>query len=281
MRIEEFSKGQVWMLTSGPKRVALVVDTGTIFKDVQVGKGQPPVRQVFGTVTVEVCSPCLPISGHITSHEADVNRRYRLDCIDHFNYDGWTEEWIDHVAERVILEGKPRVVEGEWIHIVKVNDVVGRHGAHESKGKSGSIRGMVIQAVRIADEDVPVGLFDPMGKDDLTQRQIEKERERQEIIAESDRQRAAEKAASRSGDPATYTAWGPWSRLKMQATILDLEMPTAFNKDKCAFLREALAAQLIVLGVDPFDDSTGTRVMDMGKEEFKDAIDNARSRVKM
>ena len=47
IQIHQLSKGDVVLVTNGPKRVALVTETGSVYKDIEVGQGRAPVRQEF------------------------------------------------------------------------------------------------------------------------------------------------------------------------------------------------------------------------------------------
>ncbi len=281
--IDVFEVGSAWVVTTECKRVAKILSTGTVDVEVRVDPRLPPIKQTRRIVTALVCTPSKPVPGHVTDSEADQNLYHRLDSKELFEYDHWQETWIETPRERYIVQGgKPRQIENDWIWVVTVHRVVGRaaiHEAHASPYKLGpkadrdGIKidsGTTIEAVLIPPDDVHPQLFDELGKDEKTQSEIDKQKERGAWIDEYKKEEAAKAKEARRGDPAKCVAWGGASVLKMHLNICGLEKPDKdsghFNETSRTLLKQYLQG----LGIDPWD------VMDLGRPEFQGVIDNAR-----
>ncbi len=284
--IDVFEVGSAWVVTTECKRVAKILSTGTVTVEVRVDPRLPPIKQTRRIVTALICTPSKPVPGHVTTAQADQNLFHRLDSKELFDYDQWQETWIETPRERyVIQQGKPRQIEDDWIWVVTVHEVKGRtasHEAHASPYKLGPKAdrsgmkvdsGTTIEAVLVPPEDVHPQLFDVLGKDEQTQSEIDKDKERRAWIEQYKKQVVADEQEARKGDCSLNTSWKPVTKLKMQMDVCGLELEDTGSGDYNARIRVLLSAYLKGIGINPWD------VYEMGRVEFTEAVETARQKM--
>jgi hypothetical protein len=276
VKLGDFQVGQAWIITNQAKRVAKILSIGQAEIEVIASEsGRPPTKETRGTVTALVCTPAKPVPGYITTEEADQGMAHRLWCKEDFNYDMWTETWIDTARNPVILTGRPRVLEKTWEWVLKVHRVEGRAARHEQLGAPGRLLGTMIDGVLIPETDVHPQLFDELGINEKTQAELEMAAHDRQVIENHERSRAAKVQEDRKGDCADNTAWGPVTKLKMQAGICGIEVHDSKDGIYNTKLRIALSTHLKQIGVNPWD------VCGMSREPFQEAVDIARQKMEI
>jgi len=273
LEIGQLAKDQVYITTSGPKRICKILDVGAIEISEIVTQGKPPEIKSYQSATALVTSPSFPIPGHVDDKEAMLTEGHRRNQKEITGDDLWTEILIDAMREKPSVDN-PKAAPKTWQRFVLVHEVKGRHGMNEGDGKGASITGQVFDGILIPAEDVHPLMFEPVDLDDLSRAEKAKELEKQAIIEEYKRQVKAEEKEARKGDPVECRQWGPSSKLKMQLGICGLQKPA--NADDGTWntkARVALKTYLNTLGVNPWD------VMFMDGAEFSAAVEDAKKKV--
>ena len=272
LQIEQFEKGQVWMITGGARRAAKVLDVSPTVITRPGEGGSPPIKEARTAVTVQICTPARTIDGFVTSDEATVSMAYRKACMANFGYDMWQETWIDVPREK--HDDNPRIkMDGQWEYMVRVHAVTGRHGAHEGKYKSGRITGQEVFGVLLAEDMVPAGLFDVLADDAETQAQLDLQLQHDQWKAAYEADQVASKREARLGNCADNKQWGPVSKLKMHAQICRLQVEDLGDGSFNEHLRTAIATYLRSLEINPWD------VYEMKRDDFQEAVDDARRKM--
>jgi len=272
LQIEQFEKDQVWILTNGPKRAAQVLEKKVIMVSRPGEKGRPPIKEQRTAVTVKVCSPARSIDGFVDTDEATFAMNNRRRCMRDYGYDMWQEVWIDE--PRQTYNPNPRIKnDDQWEYMVRVHQVIGRHGAHEGQYKAGRITGSEVDGILVPADKVPTGLFDDLGDDVKTQKELDRARLKQDLRLEIEKELKVAKQEVRQGDCAEYLQWGPVSKLKSQARACGVRAEDIGDGRFCEKLRHGIAEYLRGLGINPWD------VYELPKDEFRDALNAAKLKV--
>lgn len=272
LEIGQLAVNQVYIATTGPKRICKVLEVGTIEIEEITEMGKPPEIKTYRSATVLVTSPIFPIPGHVDEKEAALTEGHRRRTKENTQDDIWTEILIETMREKPPIDD-PKKQPKTWERFIKVHNVIGRHGINEGVGKGGSIKGQAFDGILILAEDVHPLMFEPVDLDELTQAEKAKELEKKDIIDEYKRQCVAEEKEARKGDPVECKQWGPNTVLKFQLKLCGLEQPGKVDGESWnTAARLALKTYLNTLGVNPWD------IMALDADEFHQMLQEARDK---
>ena len=274
LKIEDFEKGQTWITTAGPRRIVKVLDVGTI--DLMVGGSnddeKPPERKTFRSIRVKATTPIYKVPGHVDADEADITRQRRKVIRANFGDDMWEETWVEITRKKLPIEN-PRLKAKGWEQILQVHSCQGRHERNEGQYKGQRIAGTLVDGIKIPPEDVHAKMFDTLDAEEVTQREKEQAVHDAKVIKRWQEQQALEARDARLGDCADNKKWAPVARLKMQAKICHLQVEDTGDGKLNHKFRHAIAEYLRSLGINPWE------VYELGKEEFKARVDEARMKM--
>jgi hypothetical protein len=270
LEIGHLAKDQVYITTTGPRRICKILEIGPIEVRENVELGKPPEVKTHQAASVQVTSPMFPIPGHVTEDEAIAIEAHRRQTKGNTGDDVWTEIWIDFLREKPSVEN-PKEPPKSWQRCLRVHDVIGRHGIHEGEGKGGSIKNQVIDGILIPSEDIHKLMFEAVELDELSQAEKEEALKKKAWREEYDRELKAKEEQKKKGDPALCKQWWPGTRLKMQLGLCSLPCPEN-TKDGtfAAKARTALTTYLNTIGINPWD------VMFLPGDEFAEALVRAK-----
>ena len=113
-------------------------------------------------------------------------------------------------------------------------------------------------------------MFDEVGINEKTQAELDQIAHDKKVIADFKLSEAAKEKEARTGNAAEFTGWKPFMKLKAQARICGLPIPSKDDGDVNQKLRTSLATYLPTIGIDPWV------VMLMDPEEFSLTVEDAR-----
>lgn len=272
MKIDDFRKDQVWLMSGGPRRIVKVTSVGETVITINKGDNEEPERKTYRCIHVLATSPIYPIEGHVDGEEADITRHRRKIHREFLGGDMWTEMWIERARKRVNVQD-PKIKSKGWEFILQVRDVIGRSPQSEGGGKGGSIQNSLVDGVLIQPEDVNERMFEPFDADEKAQAQLDQETYDAMVIKKFKAEEAVKAKEARSGPCCDNPQWGPVTRLNMQAAICGVEVTDVGDGKFCEKLRKSMSIYLKTIGINPWD------VFEMKKPDFEAIVTKYRDKV--